>query len=291
MSYVTINMQEIAEYQHGPGAKAVCTGDHAYHWRALLPNGLTAGMDLQAFADKKYGSNWRAVLINASKDGWAWYNPFRVNQVVQPVIMVAQDLKWDITAIDGAIKRYRKLIAYAQSWYKAKAGRTFEIAPFVQIVLCSEKSDAMLAIARKTTEKNADGSSKDRWALVNYHQDKYYASVNNRVNTQIQYVCASFTGNHPSEDYGSANRGNITALSSDNTSLDINPSNWTYATAKAAWDTIHEIGHGLGMAHPTEFDDGPNWKASIMYNGVPDGAILHPREIKFLGTHPMLKVV
>src|SRR5690606_3531830 len=54
MSYVTINMQEIAEYQHGPGAKAVCTGDHAYHWRALLPNGLTAGMDLQAFADKKY---------------------------------------------------------------------------------------------------------------------------------------------------------------------------------------------------------------------------------------------
>lgn len=295
MTYSGLDLNAIAENQYGPGSRAVIWGsrNHAYDWRALKPDGSLNEMNIQGYIDQKFGSNSRLVLINgAGRYNWSRFEPFRMNLVVQPVLMVAQDLKYNMTDIALACQRVMGFAAYAQSWIRQRVGKTFEVAPNVQVLFCPDNSQTMLQIAKKTTEKNPDGSSVDRWALLNYHQDNYYRLMSNRVNSQIQYVCISYTGNHPKEDYGSANRGNLTALSSDNSSIVLNTNAWTPESSRAAYDFLHEILHGFGLQHSDQISDGPNYWRSIMYQGKPpDVAMLHPREINYLSTHPMLKVV
>lgn len=278
-----INMQAIAVDQYGPGAEAVCTGDHAYDWKVRTMDGQLKGLDIQGYADRHYGGNWRSVLVGVGKNGWKWYNPFKDNWLLQPVLMVAKGIGRDIEAVEQGKENLRINAEYAQAWYREKLGKTFSLSPHTILAICPDDIDKVLHLARSTKEKAT------RFALLDYHKRILYQRLGNRVNSNIIYACASFTGYHPNEDFGSAAQGNVFALSSDNTSLTIDPDNWTKATRRAAYDFIHESGHSKGLSHSTEHDDGPGYKKSIMYSGEPPTAILLPREREFLLNHPMMK--
>lgn len=281
--YAGINMHAIAVDQYGPGATAECSGDHAYDWHARTLDGQKKSLDLQGYADRHYGGNWRAVLVGVGRNDWKWYNPFKDNWLVQPVLMVARGIGQDVAAVERGKERLRINAEYAQAWYREKLGKTFSLSPHSIIAICPDDVEAVLKIARSTK-----GKAK-RFDLLDYHKGVLYACLGNRVNSNIIYACASFTGYHPKEDFGSAAQGNVFALSSDNTSLTINPHNWTRETRRAAYDFIHENSHSLGLSHSTEYDDGPNYWQSIMYQGEPPSAILLPREKEFLTNHPMIK--
>lgn len=278
-----IDMQKIAVDQYGPGTQALCTGDHAYHWCAKTLDGQKKSLDLQGYADRHYGGNWRAVLIGMGKGDWKWHDPFKDNWLIQPVLMVAKGLGWDIDAIEQGKAKLRINAEYAQTWYREKLGKTFALSPHTLVAICPDDADKLLNLARSTQQKEL------RFDMLDYHKRVLRQCLGNRINSNIIYACASFTGYHPNEDYGSAAEGNIFALSSDNTSLTIDRNNWTNATRRAAYDFIHEAGHSMGLSHPTEIDDGKDWRKTIMYQGVPEWAILLQRELKFLLSHPMMK--
>lgn len=278
-----INMQAIAVDQYGPGAEAVCTGDHAYDWKVRTMDGQLKDMDIQGYADRHYGGNWRSVLVGVGRNDWKWYGPYKDNWLIQPVLMVAQGIGRDIAAIEQGKTNLRINAEYAQSWYRENLNKTFSLSSEIIVAICPDDVSQLLQLARMTQEKVT------RFALLDYHKQVLYSRLANRVNSNIIYACASFTGYHPNEDFGSAAQGNVFALSSDNTSLTIDPNNWTKATRRAAYDFCHEAGHSIGLSHPTEQDDGPEYKKSIMYSGEPGWAILLPREREFLLNHPMMK--
>lgn len=279
----SISMNAIARWQHGNGAKAALTGDHAYDWKAIKPDNSLHSLDLQGYFDQ-YSRNYRVVQTGLGKyNGWAVFNPFEMqNQhIVQLSIVMSNEMTHDNDAVHAAILRYRINWRYALDWTYRKLGRTFTLSDKVHLVIVSKSPEQLLELARSTNESSKRGD------LLWYCRDQYITRYR-RVSPNIMYAHALYTGHHPDEDFGSANSGNHLALSSDNTSVAVD---WAMQDAKSrriAYDTIHELYHGFGCPHPTEAD-GPGWQHDIMYWGEPEEAEIIPATRSILMQSPYLK--
>lgn len=284
--YYSIDMAAIAKHQHGSNAEAYLAFNHAWGWRARKPHDSTQyGLNLQQYYNDIYGSNWRVIQTGLTSNDWAVHNPYRIecDYTVQPVIIMPAEMAGHQIAVGAAIRRYEANWRFCQGWVREQLGRTFQLLSKTQLVIVPATAQELLDLARSTQMPD------QRFEML-YKMRNWTENQHKRTNPNIKYAMALHTGEHPAEDYGSAAIANYLALSSDNTSIAIDPALTEYSHRRAAYDMIHELFHTLGLGH-TDSTQGENWRQSIMYQGNPPRAIITDFERQKLMNSPFLKEV
>lgn len=274
--YYGIDLDAVARWQHGNTAKAALDYDHAYGWKAVIPSGEKRSLDLQGYYNTKH-PGYIVIHTSLKPSGWAVTNPkdSANDYLIQPVVIISDDQTWNVATVQHGIDTYRRNWETIQRWTKGKLGRTIRLASQTQLVIRPETSQQLLDLARSTSN---DGNRFDLFLrLKDWTQQRYSVT-----NPRIIYACALYTGNHPEEDYGAAANQNWVALSSCNTSWQIDDQKWDPKSSRVAYGMAHELFHCFDLPHP-DASHGEGWQQSLMYWGQPPGAGFTTKELVTIG--------
>jgi len=273
--YQGLDLDRAAKEEHGPLARIVSTGEHAYDWKAQVGRELL-GIDLNRAVRNQYGPDYSLVMTGVHRFDWKAFRAAEPDRYVLPVMLIASDRFFDIDGVAKAVARYRSVLGRVQGFYNA---RVDGVLHFLQpLVLPTTLTSAQWNALSAQTAQPAD-----RYVLLNqtiqtYEQQLPPAAANLRV------VLSIYTGDSAGVWLGAASIGRYAMAPPRATSLDCPATGPLDALcADSAYAVGHELGHTFGLGHTCdEFPGHPDCGKSIMQVGRPPEAILLQREVSIL---------
>ncbi len=279
--YYAIDVNRAAQQQYGPTARATQICGHLYCWRAVV-NGQQYSIDMQRAVAEQWGSGYVLGAVGVGIYDWRAVHWSALADEVLPVMPIASDYFWDVTAVEGGLANFRSVLVATRNWYQLRAGKTFRLLqPLVVFLQSSQTAAQWNALSNITA---IDGHRYDfLYAVIAEYQRSYPAP-----SRALPLALVPFTGNSPDVWLGAADYTGYAVAPPRATSITCPATGpLDYRCSDATYAIGHELGHAFGLQHScTVYPSDPNCAHSIMQVGHPQDAILLPGEITSLLATP-----
>ncbi len=277
--YYPIDLNREAREVYGPSASAVTIGPHLWDWRAYV-NGQYYSLDLNHAVSVQYGSGWALVSVGVGRYDWKAVNLNQLPYSILPVLEVASDQFFNVTAVADGITKYKSVMQATQNWYGLRAGKTFKM--LTPIVIYTNRTSASWNALSASTQNAAN-----RFDLYYEVVAQYQARLPMPAGT-VKIAAVPFSGNSPDVWLGAASAGQFAVGAPRASSVSCPSSGAQNARcADAEYAMGHELGHLFGLAHTCDvYPSATNCGNSIMQTAKPWNAILLPGEISTLSASP-----
>ena len=277
-AFFPIDVNRAAQQQYGASATAVMVMDHLYGWKASVGGQLYA-IDMARAVEMQYGSGFVLGAIGVAAYDWRAVRWSDLNNRVIPVMPVASDFFWNVSAVRTGLANFKSVLVTIQNWYDLRAGQTFHYTLPLIVPLQSTRTSAQWnALSTATADPD------HRWDLMNAAIDEYRRSYP-RPGSAQKTIIVPFTGASPDVWLGAASTDGRYAVAPPRAASLTCPASGTLDSrcADATYAVGHELGHTFGLQHSCDaYPSDATCSNSIMHTGKPWSAILLAGEIATL---------